>query len=340
MTIQNSSEEFDGWSKLSVYAVLEEKSTNVWSFWFGKSGGLNDPNNSSWHFMSRRPDQNPPKYRFRVNGTTGGDGPEISYTYSNLVHDPMLLVLTYDGVAGKRQAHINGATVIDQSNDTGNIHSTAQPLTIGGKAGGWGSIQTNYSEFIVLENVLNRSQHLELEGYLAHKWSLQDKLPENHEYKTSPPVSAPKDFDFFDGIVDDLRIYERALSNEEIASIFDGDLSQTVHSGGQAPLVYLYWGDEDGGVNPETNASSASAWDHKVELGVREMGTFTHSLTGLELGKTYYYRFLAVNDAGSNWSAELGTFNCKHIYFFLRIAGRMWICFFGWMLPISMEMVM
>ena len=115
-----------------------------------------------------------------------------------------------------------------------------------------------------------------MEGYLAHKWSLQDKLPENHEYKTSPPVSAPKDFDFFDGIVDDLRIYERVLSNEEIASIFDGDLSQTVHSGGQAPLVYLYWGDEDGGVNPETNASSASAWDHKFDLGVREM---EHSLT-------------------------------------------------------------
>ena len=55
------------------------------------------------------------------------------------------------------------------------------PLTIGGKAGSWGSVQTNYSEFIVLENVLNRSQHLELEGYLAHKWSLKDYLPENHE---------------------------------------------------------------------------------------------------------------------------------------------------------------
>ena len=137
--------------------------------------------------MSRRADLNPPRYRFRVNGTTGGDSPEISGSYSNLVHDPMLLVLTYDGVAGKRQALINGTTVIDQSNDFGSIHSTTKPLTIGGKAGNWGSVQTNYSEFIVLENVLNRSQHLELEGYLAHKWSLQDNLPENHEYKTSPP---------------------------------------------------------------------------------------------------------------------------------------------------------
>ena len=315
MTVQNSSEEFDGWTKLSVYAVLEEKSINTWRFWFGKSGGLNNGTNSSWHFMSRRPDQNPPKYRFRVNGTTGGDSPEISYSYSNLVHDPMLLVLTYDGVAGKRQALINGTTVIDQSNDTGSIHSTTNPLTIGGKAGSWGSIQTNFSEFIVLENVLTQTQHLELEGYLAHKWDLQGNLPSSHEYKSSPPVSAPKDFDFFDGIVDDLRIYERALSNEEVASIFDGDLSQTVHSGGQAPLVYLYWGDEDGGLNPETNASSASIWDHKVELGVREMGIFNHSLTGLELGKTYYYRFLAVNDAGSNWSAELGTFNASTFTF-------------------------
>ena len=93
MTIENSSEEFDGWSKLSVYAVLEEKSKNVWSFWFGKSGGLNNASNSSWHFMSRRPDLNPPRYRFRVNGTTGGDGPEIILHFQILYMTPCYLFL-------------------------------------------------------------------------------------------------------------------------------------------------------------------------------------------------------------------------------------------------------
>ena len=132
--------------------------------------------------------------------------------------------------------------VINQSNDTGSILSTNQPLSIGGKPtpDSWGGVQTNYSEFIVLENVLSTNQHLELEGYLSHKWDLQSKLPDNHEYKSSPPVSAPKDFEFFNGIIDDLRIYNRALSNEEINSIYSGDLTGFEHTGGQDPDCLLY----------------------------------------------------------------------------------------------------
>ena len=79
-----------------------------------------------------------------------------------------------------------------------------------------------------------------------------------------------------------------------------------MHSGGQTPTVYLYWGDEDGGFNPETNASSSSAWDNKVELGMLGRGSFSYNLTDLEVGKDYYYRFWAENDAGSNWSSDLG----------------------------------
>ena len=317
MTIQNSTEEFDGWSKLSVYAVVEEKSINVWSFWFGKSGGLNNTTNSSWHFMSRRPDLNPPRYRFRINGTSGGDTPEINGAFFNLVHDPMILTLIYDGASGKRQAFINGTMVINQSNDTGNIHSTNHPLSIGGKPtpDSWGGVQTNYSEFIVLNHVLNPNQHLELEGFLAHKWSLQEELPENHEYKSSPPVSAAKDFDFFNGEIDDLRIYNRALTNEEINSIYTGDLTEEKHSGGQDPQVTLYWGNEDGGYNLDINSSSPDAWDHKLDLGNIKMGTFSTSIEGLQAGTRYFYRLHAENDAGSQWSPTSGTFSAGSFSF-------------------------
>ena len=306
MTITNSSNEFDGWSKLSAYVVLEEISINVWSMWFGKSDRVNTSSNGSWYFMSRRPDLNPPWYRFRINGTTGHDVPEINHSYSLLVHEPMLLVLTYDGDAGIRKAYLNGNVVINQSNDKGSIHSTSHPMTIGGEADHGGNIQTNYSEFILLENVLTYSEHLELEGHIAHKWDLQNKLPDDHEYKSSPPVGEPKDFAFFNGLIDDLRIYDRTLSNEEVLSISRGDLTTTEHSGGQSPLVYLYWGDEDGGLNPETNSSSFTSWDHKVDLGIVDRGTFSYPLQNLELGKVYYYRFLAENDAGSHWSPSPG----------------------------------
>ena len=140
---------------------------------------------------------------------------------------------------------------------------------------------------------------MELEGYLSHKWDLHSKLPDNHEYKSSPPVSAPKDFEFFNGIIDDLRIYNRALSNEEINSIYSGDLTGFEHTGGQDPEVTLFWGNEDGGYNPDINSSSDDAWDNKVNLGTIKMGTFS-TIDGLEAGIQYFYRFLAENDAGSS----------------------------------------
>ena len=102
----------------------------------------------------------------------------------------MLLVLTYDGISGKRQALLNGTMVINQSNDTGSILSTNHPLSIGGKPtpdSNWGGVQTNYSEFIVLENVLSTNQHLELEGYCPTN-GICKATPDNHEYKSSPPV--------------------------------------------------------------------------------------------------------------------------------------------------------
>ena len=80
MLLDDSNESFDAWSEMEVFAVMDELAANTWRTWFGKSSTLNNATsaNASWHFMARRPDQNPARYRFRVNGTSGGDTPEIN----------------------------------------------------------------------------------------------------------------------------------------------------------------------------------------------------------------------------------------------------------------------
>lgn len=47
-----------------------------------------------------------------------------------------------------------------------------------------GSIQ----EILVYENEINTSDRIKIEGYLAHKWGLVDKLPVDHRYKVNPPT--------------------------------------------------------------------------------------------------------------------------------------------------------
>ena len=63
------------------------------------------------------------------------------------------------------------------------------------------------------------------------------------------------------GMMDDLRLYNRAISLDEVEDIFHGDLEQTVILGGQDPQLTLFWGDEDAGQVTDIN-STAAGWDY------------------------------------------------------------------------------
>ncbi len=69
------------------------------------------------------------------------------------------------------------------------------------------------------------------------------------------------------------------------------------NTGGQAPLVFMVWGSSDGGTD-------AGAWDYGASLGTVDGDAFSHNLTGLEAGTTYYFSAFAVNDGGINWGAS------------------------------------
>lgn len=47
------------------------------------------------------------------------------------------------------------------------------------------------AEFIVYDTTLDDDDRQTIEGYLAHKWGLENNLPENHPYKVAPPRGTP-----------------------------------------------------------------------------------------------------------------------------------------------------
>lgn len=69
---------------------------------------------------------------------------------------------------------------------TGNIGTNPlDSLNIGGNANESSNINGYIAEII---SFTNKSQQLIVEGYLAHKWALQSKLPSSHLYKNSEPT--------------------------------------------------------------------------------------------------------------------------------------------------------
>ena len=68
MLIENSEEDFDGWSTFSVFATLKPSKQNWVKFWQIKS-----TTDVAWVFITRRVDFNPPWYAFAMRDTTADD---------------------------------------------------------------------------------------------------------------------------------------------------------------------------------------------------------------------------------------------------------------------------
>jgi hypothetical protein len=84
----------------------------------------------------------------------------------------------------------------------------------------------------------------------------------------------------------------------EATTRLNGEVTST---GGQSPIVHVYWGDNDGG-------TTTGNWDHDVNLGTLGAGTFYTDISGLAAVTTYYYRCYASNSVGSDWADSTASF--------------------------------
>ena len=80
---------------------------------------------------------------------------------------------------------------------------------------------------------------------------------------------------------------------EEVDTIFNGDLEQTIVLGGEDPSVTVFWGDEDGGESLDINASSPLHWDNQLNLGNLPVGDFSLLLVVLHRIKTFSSGYMA-----------------------------------------------
>jgi hypothetical protein len=78
----------------------------------------------------------------------------------------------------------------------------------------------------------------------------------------------------------------------------NGEITDT---GGEHPMVTIYWGRTDGG-------TSAGSWDYHLGLGPFGRQVFSADISSLTPGTLYYYRCYAYNSAGSSWASKTSAF--------------------------------
>ena len=146
------------------------------------------------------------------------------------------------------------------------------------------------AEVILFDRELNQGERVQLEGYLAHKWRLNEEvLPQSHPYFNTNP---------FGGITETTIV-------------------QTL--GGDEPVVKIFWGDEWIDENTTlVDDTNDSRWDYVIDVNggnPASLGTYEVLLNNLSINKQYFYRAYAENLGGARWATDIETFTASDTRF-------------------------
>jgi hypothetical protein len=112
-------------------------------------------------------------------------------------------------------------------------------------------------------------------------------------FTTLPPPSAPT-----------VTNASGATVITNTAARLNGEVTST---GGENPVVHVYWGPTDGGTTP-------GSWAHDVNLGAKGTGSFYTDISGLSASTTYFYRCYAKNSAvDGDWADSSSSFTTPAI---------------------------
>ena len=202
LLLVNGRTDFHQWDKLTVLVVYEDYGSGNWRRLMGNG----DHQTGGWCLTWDGGGGN--RYRFRLLGTSGST--DLNRNYTKL--QTHLLTFTYDGAS--RVGRIDGLT--SSQNDSGTLPNNPQAdFVIGGTGRDAGTptsaSKVRISEVLIYQDAFSSSDVDKLEGYLAHKWNLTNRLTSGHPYSSSAP------------------------STDDPAIGVD---------------LTLYWGSNDGGTNP------------------------------------------------------------------------------------------
>ena len=113
------------------------------------------------------------------------------------------------------------------------------------------------------------------------------------------PVSGVSAFDST-FIIADVPAVENIPATNILAATADLGIS-VIDTGGDAPDLFLHWGDNDGGT--DTNN-----WDDVIEIGSGGVGNYLSGLEGLIDETEYFFRARGTNLAGASWAPSTSSF--------------------------------
>jgi len=187
--------------------------------------------------------------------------------------------------------------------------NSAASTTLKGTSGGWN--WTNVDSDVLYQVSGNR---------------MEIRIPRSDIGQGSGAELVAFDFHWADNIVNDDDITEFAVSGDSapdrrfnyrykyyITPTVVNSAATNIHSssatlngevtdtGGEAPIVTIYWGDNDAG-------TTAGNWDSSIAKGTQS-STYSSGISSLDPETTYYFRSYATNSAGNDWADSTAQFD-------------------------------
>ena len=165
LILENSETGMDGWSKLHVFTTFRFDSNTRWQYLFGKTSSVNDSNVAVWHFGLRNGNYPPQIRSWAVTNNNAWKHEGNQAPTASIKQNLGLLSIFYNGTnfIVNRWYRLENEICLRCFEI-----SSHYPCSIRTK------LNIKFGEFVVFNDALSSSDEQKMEGYLAHKWGLEE----------------------------------------------------------------------------------------------------------------------------------------------------------------------